>query len=388
MCSERKAEANRQNALLSTGPKTEEGKMISRANALVHGFCAVKIEIPDEDPAFVEAREQLWQQDLNPNNKAARAFIVHTAVKHSVRLDRLEKLHDANVASLARSAKRRRNNRRAMTIEELSIKIEERCDIAVRQLRNTAEGCQWLIDRFLDAAPPEIETTVEWLEEDCRRIAKLCGVQAAKDKGGAPPRFLAETINIKDYQMVRNRLWMADDPDYAKERRVIYMWDTEKARDVEILPSLKMRAEIGFARITEFVQCQIKELRDLKAAREAEVADSESSKLFQERFDASDRGKLIHRYEMEHERAMRGCLKELGALSKEDGQASQVTSGAMVAMMSAKSQPRKTEAPNSRNEATGLKGTALLEASLDAEKQPSSFVDVQVTDPKSPKNQR
>ena len=36
--SERKCEANRRNAQLSTGPKTEQGKMISRRNAIQHGL--------------------------------------------------------------------------------------------------------------------------------------------------------------------------------------------------------------------------------------------------------------------------------------------------------------------------------------------------------------
>ena len=38
--SEARIAANRRNALLSTGPKTAEGKVRSRANALKHGLCA------------------------------------------------------------------------------------------------------------------------------------------------------------------------------------------------------------------------------------------------------------------------------------------------------------------------------------------------------------
>ena len=37
MTSEKKAEANRRNALKSTGPKTPEGKAAVRLNALRHG---------------------------------------------------------------------------------------------------------------------------------------------------------------------------------------------------------------------------------------------------------------------------------------------------------------------------------------------------------------
>jgi hypothetical protein len=46
-------EANRANAQLSTGPKTEEGKQKSSANAVVYGFTASKLYIrPEEQEIF------------------------------------------------------------------------------------------------------------------------------------------------------------------------------------------------------------------------------------------------------------------------------------------------------------------------------------------------
>src|SRR6266567_305932 len=59
MTSPRQIEANRHNALKSTGPKTENGKQRSRRNALRHGFTAETIieplESPDEYRAFEDA---------------------------------------------------------------------------------------------------------------------------------------------------------------------------------------------------------------------------------------------------------------------------------------------------------------------------------------------
>jgi hypothetical protein len=59
MTSLRQIEANRHNALKSTGPKTEAGKQRSRRNALRHGFAAETVieplENPDEYRVFEDA---------------------------------------------------------------------------------------------------------------------------------------------------------------------------------------------------------------------------------------------------------------------------------------------------------------------------------------------
>jgi hypothetical protein len=46
----RQAEANRENAQRSTGPKSEAGRAASKWNALKHGLTAASVVIPGEDP--------------------------------------------------------------------------------------------------------------------------------------------------------------------------------------------------------------------------------------------------------------------------------------------------------------------------------------------------
>lgn len=50
MASEKQLQANRQNCLNSTGPKTPEGKEISARNAIQHGALAKDLLIRGEDP--------------------------------------------------------------------------------------------------------------------------------------------------------------------------------------------------------------------------------------------------------------------------------------------------------------------------------------------------
>ena len=66
MTSERQIAANRANALHSTGPKTPEGKVAVRHNALRHGLLARDVVLPDEDfDAFEDLRNRV-RADLSP----------------------------------------------------------------------------------------------------------------------------------------------------------------------------------------------------------------------------------------------------------------------------------------------------------------------------------
>lgn len=61
MTSDRQVEANRQNAARSTGPRTAEGRIRSRQNALRHGLTAKRLLIPGEsEEEFLEFRDDLW----------------------------------------------------------------------------------------------------------------------------------------------------------------------------------------------------------------------------------------------------------------------------------------------------------------------------------------
>lgn len=51
MISDKQLQANRSNALKSTGPRTEAGMSIASKNAIKHGLQATEIVIPGEDPA-------------------------------------------------------------------------------------------------------------------------------------------------------------------------------------------------------------------------------------------------------------------------------------------------------------------------------------------------
>jgi hypothetical protein len=66
MSSARKAAANRQNALKSTGPKTPDGKAAVRLNALRHGLLSEEILLPGEDEEALRELAEGLRAELQP----------------------------------------------------------------------------------------------------------------------------------------------------------------------------------------------------------------------------------------------------------------------------------------------------------------------------------
>lgn len=73
MTTQKQIEANRQNALVATGPRSVEGKAITAKNAVKHGIFARELVISDGDgKENQEEYERLFQQlvdDLNPEGQ-------------------------------------------------------------------------------------------------------------------------------------------------------------------------------------------------------------------------------------------------------------------------------------------------------------------------------
>src|SRR5258708_9718772 len=87
--SEARLAANRRNALRSTGPKTEEGKQRSRANALKDGLCATVVVA--EDAKLVQQRASDWFDALKPQDEFQSWMVDEIAIL-SLRIDRCERM--------------------------------------------------------------------------------------------------------------------------------------------------------------------------------------------------------------------------------------------------------------------------------------------------------
>jgi len=75
MTSDKKAEANRRNALKSTGPKTPEGKSAVRHNALKHGLLSQESLLPGEDAAALKELGEHLTDELRPVGELERLLV-------------------------------------------------------------------------------------------------------------------------------------------------------------------------------------------------------------------------------------------------------------------------------------------------------------------------
>ena len=93
MISDKQIAANRSNALLSTGPKTEEGKKRSSLNARRHGITGQVTTMTDEDRAAHDTFSKGLMQNLAPEG-AMEIQLAQRIATDSWRLNRISAIED------------------------------------------------------------------------------------------------------------------------------------------------------------------------------------------------------------------------------------------------------------------------------------------------------
>jgi hypothetical protein len=143
--SEKRTEANRRNARLSTGPKTPEGKARSRANALKHGLCASVVVAEDADA--VETRTREWYAALHPQNMY-HMWMLDKAAVTSLRLDRSERMERRVRDKRSLRAELCWDDDRKLEAARLGANLRSNPDETVEMLKRTPQGCEWLMSRW------------------------------------------------------------------------------------------------------------------------------------------------------------------------------------------------------------------------------------------------
>ena len=195
MATHRQIEANRRNALLSTGPTTDEGKAISRANALTHGLTGAGVVVADDDAAVIAERLESWRPTYRPGTDEEE-WLFEQAVVSSVRVDRCQR--DENLLRTHQSVRASLcwDDDRRLAAEELGATLSKKPSLVLRKLRKTRQGCDWLLERWRGLGDV-LERGGEWTEAQSSLALDLLGTPRELRDGppGSPQDLVAREVD-------------------------------------------------------------------------------------------------------------------------------------------------------------------------------------------------
>jgi hypothetical protein len=174
--SEARIKANRENALKSTGPKTDEGKQKSRLNAITHGLCT-SVVVP-EDARTVTGRALQFFDTLRPQNDF-HCWVVSEVSLTTFKIDRAERMDRRVRDKIAIKAELSWDEDRKLEVEYLGEQLGNRPAIVVEKLKATPQGCEWMMTRWAMLA----------YCADCKRPWTPAQVQLAFDLLATPADF-------------------------------------------------------------------------------------------------------------------------------------------------------------------------------------------------------
>jgi hypothetical protein len=155
----RKASANRQNSLKSTGPRTPEGKRMVRSNAMTHGLLAKQVVIKTgdgkESAAEFKRLIENFRLDLQPVGVLEETQ-VELIVVCLWRLRRVLRCETGEIRSKLDNARSRKFIRQAESLEfDLGFPIDA---VRRKRLKRSSSGVRFLLS-LLDRAYKELEET-------------------------------------------------------------------------------------------------------------------------------------------------------------------------------------------------------------------------------------
>ena len=247
--SQKQVDANRRNALLSTGPKTQEGKNASRANALVHGLCASAIVA--EDAKLVLGRAEQFFNTLRPQNDY-HCWIVAEVALLTIKIERAERMDRRTRDKIAIKAELSWDDDRRLDAELLGEQLGNRPPVVVEQLRRTPQGCEWLM--ALWAMLAHVADTVPWTPDQEQlafdllttpglfREGRKPGVAIDFDGRVVDPETNQAAIARREIANLRERIEEVNGLDQAN--RALAMADLYDDHDPEIKRVRKMEGAL------------------------------------------------------------------------------------------------------------------------------------------------
>jgi hypothetical protein len=144
--SEARRRANKNNAQLSTGPRTERGKNVSKFNNLRSGVYAEELIIPGESAEVLQERRDEWTKDLGALTAPER-YEVFNAVHATWRQDRMRRAEAIALTALVEKTEEAFHDQKQQEARELIARLPEAPGEVIQGLRNLTAGLDWMIEQ-------------------------------------------------------------------------------------------------------------------------------------------------------------------------------------------------------------------------------------------------
>jgi hypothetical protein len=309
--------ANQRNAQKSTGPKTEAGKRASSRNAIKHGLCNKYWPLPGENVMWREDLETRMNSELNPKGNALLGLMIRNVTISQVKIERAFSLDNSRAAHRAREARKELRERWAKSVIDANRKWEQEADVAVLELLQTVPGCEELFNNYhLLCTQLNIDEhgEVAWTTGNHESLVRLSG-RTLTILGKMPSPYRVHSDAIIVARDVAAKLRRADDSSklLIHDR---YNTEAERLCDQMRLPALKARADRARRELISMIGAHMDDLQrriaELRPDAESELDDAP----WNCRLDASDDGRLYHRYATDERRAFDRAVKLISDLIK------------------------------------------------------------------------
>jgi hypothetical protein len=180
--SQARIDANRANSRKSCGPKTYQGKLNSRANALTHALCA-SVCVP-EDVKVVLGRASMFFDTLRPQNDF-QAWVVGESALITWKIDRAGRIDRRVRDKIAIKAETGWDDARKLEAILLGEQLANRPAVVVEKLKATPQGCEWLMARWAMLAYAA-ESKEGWTASQVQVAFDLLATPAEFREGHAP----------------------------------------------------------------------------------------------------------------------------------------------------------------------------------------------------------
>jgi hypothetical protein len=139
---------NRANARHSTGPTSQEGKIIARLNSLRAGLTAKTLVLPNEDPEEVQARVDAWHHACQPQGHDEEALVDQIALAEQ-RVRRVARAENAILAEQAANAEIDWKHAQQTRLLKLTERLYAEPAQTRIDLLSFGAGVHWLLERWV-----------------------------------------------------------------------------------------------------------------------------------------------------------------------------------------------------------------------------------------------